>query len=95
MDKRSKIRYVSLGAFAGAIMGCATTYDVVKIGDDTYQTSAVASPARGGVSGAQQMAIANANKKCDALGKKINVTNIETGHEFPAAGRSIVTFTCT
>lgn len=75
-------------------MGCAMTYDVVKMGDDTYQTSAVASPVRGGISGAQQMAIANANKKCDSLGKSIIVTNIDTGHEFPAAGRAIVTFTC-
>ena len=79
---------------AAIATGCAMTYDVVKVGDDTYQTSAVAAPARGGISGAQQMAIANANKKCDSMGKSINVTNIETGHEFPAAGRAIVTFSC-
>jgi hypothetical protein len=71
------------------------TYDVVKVGPDTYQTSAVASPVRGGISGAQQMAVTNANKKCDALGKSITVTNVDTGHEYPAAGRAIVTFTCT
>jgi hypothetical protein len=73
---------------AGIAAGCAMTYDVVKIGNDTYQTSAVAAPVRGGISGAQQMALTNANKKCDSIGKSINVTNIESGHEFPANGRS-------
>jgi hypothetical protein len=47
-----------------------------------------------GISGAQQMALTNANKKCDSMGKSIDVTNIDTGHEFPANGRAIVTFTC-
>jgi hypothetical protein len=86
---------IGIGFFACAVSGCAMTYDVVKVGDDTFQTSAVASPARGGISGAQRMAIENANKKCDSIGKKISVTNVETGHEFPANGRAIVTFTCT
>jgi len=76
------------------VAGCAETYDVVKTGPDTYQVSAIAPPVRGGISGAQEMAMKNANGKCDALGKQINVTNIETGHEFPADGRAIVTFTC-
>lgn len=70
------------------------TYDAVKIGPDTYQASAVAAPARGGIAGAQRMAITNANEKCESLGKSSTVTNIETGHEFPAAGRAVVTFTC-
>jgi hypothetical protein len=69
-------------------------YDAVKLGPDTYQVSAVAAPARGGIAGAQQMAVANANKKCESLGKSITVTNIDTGHEFPAAGRAVVTFAC-
>jgi hypothetical protein len=88
------VRVVFVLITACAVAACAMNYDVVKIGDDTYQTSAVASPVRGGISGAQQMAIANANKKCDSMGKSIDVTNIDTGHEFPAAGRAIVTFTC-
>jgi hypothetical protein len=25
----------------------------------------------------------------------VPVTNVDTGHEFPAAGRAVVTFTCT
>lgn len=76
------------------IAGCAMNYDVVKMGDNTYQVSAVASPARGGIAGAEHMALASANKQCDSLSKKIIVTNIETGHDFPAAGRAIVTFSC-
>jgi hypothetical protein len=88
------MRIVLVVIAAASVCACAMNYDVVKVGDDTYQVSAVASPARGGISGAQQMALANANKKCDSLGKSINVTNIDTGHEFPAAGRAIVTFTC-
>jgi len=77
-----------------ALNECAVTHEAVKVGPDTYQVSAVAAPARGGVAGAEQMAVARANKKCDSLGKEIAVTNVETGHEFPAAGRAVVTFTC-
>jgi hypothetical protein len=91
---KSRIVLAQIGILLSTV-GCAMTYDVVKMGPDTYQTSAVASPARGGISGAQRMAVASANTKCDSLGKSINVTNIESGHEFPAAGRAIVTFTCT
>ena len=95
MKEAKYSRYATVTVLTCTTVGCAMTYDVVKLGDNTYQTSAVASPVRGGISGAQQMAIANANKKCDSLGKKIDVTNVENGHEFPAAGRAIVTFTCT
>lgn len=89
------MRVFGLGLFALFIAtACAMTYDVVKVGPDTFQTSAVASPARGGVAGAQHAAIENANKKCAELGKTTTVTNVDTGHEFPAAGRAVVTFTC-
>jgi hypothetical protein len=50
---------LTVAAFA---VGCALTYDVVTIGDDTYETSTVAARVHGGISGAQRMAIANANK---------------------------------
>jgi len=43
----------------------------MKIGPDTYQTSANASPARGGPTRAREMALGNANKKCETLGKDI------------------------
>lgn len=87
-------RCVSLCFFA-ALTGCATTYDVVQVGPQTYQVSAVAAPARGGIAGAQHRATEAADEKCKALGKSITVTNVDTGHEFPAAGRAVVTFTCT
>jgi len=77
------------------LLGCATTYDVVQVGPQTFQVSAVAAPARGGIAGAQHRATEAANKKCQAFGKVTTVTNVDTGHEFPAAGRAVVTFTCT
>jgi len=89
------MRTLAVASFLLLISGCAMTYDAVKVGPDTYQVSAVAAPARGGIAGAENMAMENANKKCAAMGKNITVTNMETGHEFPAAGRAVVTFTCT
>jgi hypothetical protein len=85
---------IAAGSF-GALAGCATTYDVVQVGPQTYQVSAVAAPARGGIAGAQHRATEAANQKCQTLGKVTTVTDVDTGHEFPAAGRAVVTFTCT
>ena len=34
--------------------GCAMNYGVMKVGPDTYQVSAVAAPARGGIIGAHE-----------------------------------------
>jgi len=74
--------------------GCAMTYDVVQVGPNRYQVSAVAAPSRGGIAGAQALAMKDAGKKCVALGKTVNVIAVDTGHEFPAAGSAIVTFEC-
>lgn len=74
--------------------GCAWQSEALKIGDDTYQVSANASPARGGITGAREMALTNANAKCDSLGKSINVTNIQSEFAFPANGVATITFTC-
>lgn len=74
--------------------GCAWQSEALKIGDDTYQVSANASPARGGITGAREMALTTANAKCDSLGKKINVTDIQSESAFPANGVATVTFTC-
>ena len=73
---------------------CAWQSEALRIGDDTYQVSANASPARGGVTGAIEMALTNANKKCDSLGKKIEVLDIKTENAFPANGVATVTFKC-
>ena len=77
------------------LAGCAMTYDVVQVGPQTYQVSGLAAPARGGIAGAQHRAMEAANEKCATLHEATTVTNVETGHEFPANGRAVVTFTCT
>jgi hypothetical protein len=64
------------------------------MGEDTYQVSANASPVRGGVTGAREMALTNANKKCDDLQRQIKVIDVETGYAFPTNGVVTVTFTC-
>ena len=91
---KSGIFLVCLLAASATLPGCAINYDVLKVGPDTYQVAALAAPIRGGIAGAQQMAVARANKQCESLGKEVTVTNIETGHEFPANGRAVVTFSC-
>ena len=94
MTKSARAALIGFIASTG-LSGCAVTYDVVQTGPQTFQVSAVAAPARGGIAGAQHRAIEAANKKCESLGKATTVTNVDTGHEFPAAGRAVVTFTCT
>lgn len=74
--------------------GCAWHSEAMKVGKDTYQTSANASPVRGGKTGAQEMAIANANKKCDDLKKQIKVIDVKSEWGFPTNGVATVTFTC-
>ena len=76
------------------LTGCASTYPVQRIGDEKYQVSATASPARGGQAGAQSMAVEAANQKCESLGKHIEVVDTQTHWTFPAAGSAIVTFNC-
>jgi hypothetical protein len=65
-------------------------YDVVQLGPQTYQVSTIAALARGGIADAQHRATEAATEKCKSLGKTTTVT----AHEFPAAGRAVVTFTC-
>jgi hypothetical protein len=73
---------------------CAWQSEALRIGDDMYQVSANASPARGGVRGAQEMALTNANGKCDSLLKKIEVLDIKTEPALPANGVATVRFRC-
>jgi len=80
--------------FAAIIAACAWQSGVQKIGENKYQVSANASPARGGETGARAMALSAANKQCDSLGKKIDVTDVEISHAFPANGVATVTFFC-
>ncbi len=85
--------FASLG-IAVALVACAWQSEALKMGEDTYQVSANASPARGGVTGAREMALTNANKKCDELKRQITVVDVKTEFAFPANGVATVTFTC-
>ena len=80
--------------FAAGLAACAWQSEALKMGEDTYQVSANASPARGGVTGAREMALTNANKKCDDLKRQITVVDVKTEYAFPANGVATVTFTC-
>jgi len=86
---------MAIGCAVVALAGCAWQSEALKMGDDTWQVSANASPARGGITGAREMALRNTNKKCDSLGKKFTETNIQNEHAFPDNGVATVTFTCT
>ena len=66
----------------------------MRIGVDMYQVSANASPARGGITGAREMALTNANRKSDELKKQIKVLDIQSEYAFPANGVATVTFKC-
>jgi len=85
---------IALSACALFAAGCAWQSEAMKIGPDLYQTSANASPARGGATGAREMAITNANKKCDSMGKQIEVTDSQSEYAFPANAVVTVTFRC-
>ena len=74
--------------------GCAWQSEALKIGDGIYQVSANASPARGAATGAREMALTNANNKCESLGKRIEVTDIESQYAFPANSVVTITFKC-
>jgi hypothetical protein len=76
------------------LSSCAWQSDPLKVADNTYQVSANASPVRGAATGARQMALTAANKKCDSLGRNIEVTNTETAWAFPTNSVVTVTFRC-
>lgn len=81
-------------AAALIVSGCVWRSEALQVSADTYQTSASAAPAAGGLSKAQEVALKAANDKCVELHRSINVVNIDSGHDFPANGRATVTFEC-
>jgi hypothetical protein len=97
-NKKGGKMKLHLTLFAGLgiclLSGCAWQSQALKLSEDTYQVSANASPARGGVTGAREMALTNANEKCDSLKKKIEVMDIKTEFAWPANGVATVTFAC-
>jgi hypothetical protein len=101
------IRQLTL-AFVVLAAGCAWQSEVVKIGQDTYQTTAIGQepyhmsandpPApcreRGREPSARRMALAHANKKCDSMGKQIEVISSDIEWGFPLNSVVTVTFKC-
>jgi hypothetical protein len=83
-----------IGGAALILAGCAVTHDAIQVGPNRYQTSALAAPARGGISGAQRLATQKAAAACAAKGLQVNVLSVDTGHEFPINGTATVTFEC-
>jgi len=83
-------------AFASLLVlaGCASQYPVMRTGDNSFQATAWASPARGGASGATTLALESANKQCESLGKMITVLDQQTAYVFPANTSATVTFKC-
>lgn len=55
------------------LAGCATSSGVSTLGADTYNVTAAASLARGGISGAKQAAYAEANQECAKRSREIVV----------------------
>jgi hypothetical protein len=88
------LRQSSVIAATLTLAACAWQSEALRVGPDTYQTSANASPARGAASGAREMALGNANKHCDSLGKKIEVTDTKSEYAFPANAVVTITFKC-
>jgi len=66
-----EIRLFLFLAAGALITSCAWQSEAMKIGPDAYQTSANASPACDGPTGAREMALGSANKKCETLDKEM------------------------
>jgi len=77
------------------LTACAQSSGVLKMGPDTYSLSVHAAPARGGESGARNIALTEANAKCASEDKEIIVTNISSGRSTHLPGGTVeVTFRC-
>lgn len=85
--------YVALLAYA--VASCATSTGVMTLGPGMYRTSARASPARGGSSEAERLALQDAQKFCQDRGEQISVINLNTrSTSIYGAGAADATFRC-
>lgn len=84
------------GLIAAALLvsGCAWKSGVLEMGPNTYQVSANAAPARGGITAARKLALTQAGQKCAQDGRQIVVLDVESEYSFPANGVATVTFRC-
>ena len=77
------------------LSACAQSSGALKMGPDTYSLSVHAAPVRGGEPGARNLALSEANTKCESEGKEILVTNIASGRSTHLPGGTVeVTFRC-
>lgn len=77
------------------LAGCVQSSGVLKMGPDTYSVSVHAAPARGGIPGAQRLAMNEANQACMSQGREILVQNISSGPSRHYPGGTVdVTFQC-
>ncbi|MFO1324177.1 MAG: hypothetical protein U1F15_08935 [Burkholderiales bacterium] len=91
--KKGKEAVLIVGALV--VSGCALSSGVLPMGPDTYSVSVSAAPARGGTTGARQVALTEAGKYCADQGKQILVTNTSAAQTNNlGAGKIDVTFQC-
>lgn len=77
------------------LSACAQSSGVLKLGPDTYTVSVHAAPARGGESGARNLALTEANEHCQSQSREILVTNLNSGRSTHFPGGTVeVTFRC-
>jgi hypothetical protein len=87
-------KVVAVVTLAG-LSACAATYDVAKLGPDTYSVSSAASPVRGGTSGARSLALARASEYCQKMDREVMVINISgQTTNIHGAGSTDVNFRC-
>lgn len=81
-----------------ALVSCAQSSGVLKMGPDTYSVSVYAAPVRGGITGAKRIAFKEANEYCTALGKEILISNTALGDSASIGhfygGTTDITFLC-
>jgi hypothetical protein len=85
------MRLAMLIGMLALVPGCATrSSGILKLGPDTYTTSASAGEFVGGSTEGRRMALTDANEHCAKLGKEIMVTNIAARF----GNKTEVTFRC-
>jgi hypothetical protein len=89
------LKFIFTLIVVSSLAACAVSGTVAQMGPDTYSTSAVASPARGGSGEARNMVLAQANKHCSGMGKEIMVVDVSTKTlNAMGAGSADVTYRC-
>jgi hypothetical protein len=92
---QGQVAKLAMVVAALGLSACAATYDVAKLGPDTYTVSSAASPARGGASGARSLALARAAEYCQQMAREVMVINMAgQTTNIHGAGSADVSFRC-